>query len=141
MDTRKKEDPRPQSGAPASSRDDAIDEAIAESFPASDPPANTVETAVRLGPEALVAEVVDNTALHRFELSIGAGAATLIYKREPGALRLVHTEVPAEVRGQHLGEALVLAAVGVARREQREVVAICPFARAYLEKHPEVLGR
>lgn len=32
------------------SYDEKIDEAIEETFPASDPPANTVETGIRIGP-------------------------------------------------------------------------------------------
>jgi len=32
------------------SYDDKVDEAIEETFPASDPPANTVETGARIGP-------------------------------------------------------------------------------------------
>ena len=30
--------------------DEKVDEAIEETFPASDPPANTVETGIRIGP-------------------------------------------------------------------------------------------
>jgi predicted GNAT family acetyltransferase len=53
---------------------------------------------------------------------------------------LVHTEVPPALRGRHLGDTLVKAAFDHARAERLRVVAVCPFVRAYLRKHPELAG-
>ena len=80
--------------------------------------------------------VTDNPALHRFELAIDGQTAFLIYDRTPDALRLIHTEVPEAFRGRRFGEALVKAAVEAGRSEGRRIVAVCPFVRAYLRKHP-----
>jgi predicted GNAT family acetyltransferase len=115
-----------------------LDEALEESFPASDPPANTVETGVRLGFTSPVPPVTNNTALRRFELTIGDGTAFLVYDRTPDSLILVHTEVPAPFRGEHVGEALVKAAIEYGRAEHLRIVAVCPFAKAYLRKHPHL---
>jgi predicted GNAT family acetyltransferase len=80
--------------------------------------------------------VTDNPQASRFELAVGDQVAVLVYKRTPSSLVLVHTEVPPPFRGHHLGEALVKAAIDAARAEGLQIVAVCPFARAYLRKHP-----
>jgi predicted GNAT family acetyltransferase len=120
---------------PRKTDDKALDEALDETFPASDPPANTVETAVRPSPAASAAAVIDNRELTRFELHVGPAVAFLLYERSATSLTLVHTEVPAELRGQHAGDALAQAALDAARREGLAIVAICPFVRKYLRTH------
>jgi hypothetical protein len=122
---------------PTSKREQAIDEAVEESFPASDPPANTGETGIRTG-EVPVPDsgVVDNQAQKRFELTVDGHVAYLIYERAHDTLTLVHTEVPEQLRGRRIGETLVKAALETARAAGLRIVAICPFARAYLHKHP-----
>jgi len=115
----------------------ALDETIDESFPASDAPGNTVETGIRLGVPA-PAPVADNREASRFELTVDGQTAVLRYERTPTSLVLVHTEVPPALRGRHLGDALVRAALDHAHAQRLRVVVVCPFARAYLRKHPEL---
>jgi len=86
--------------------------------------------------------VTDNRQASRFELVVGGDqVAVLVYKRTPSSLVLVHTEVPPPFRGRHLGEALVKAAIDAAHAEGLQVVAVCPFVKAYLRKHPEPGGK
>jgi len=119
-------------------RDDKLDEALEESFPASDPPANTVHTGVLVEkPDTQADEVTDNREASRLELPKDGDVAYLKYERRGGTLVLVHTEVPATLRGHHLGDRLVKAALDAARAERLRVVAVCPFVRAYLRRHPE----
>jgi len=80
--------------------------------------------------------VVDNQALKRFELTIDGRVAYLVYERTHGTLTLVHTEVPEELRGRRIGETLVKAALEAARAAGLRIIAVCPFARAYLRRHP-----
>jgi predicted GNAT family acetyltransferase len=80
--------------------------------------------------------VIDNREANRFELAIEGQTAFLDYERTRDALRLIHTEVPAAFRGRHFGETLVKTALDAARAEGRRIVAVCPFVRAYLRKHP-----
>jgi predicted GNAT family acetyltransferase len=114
----------------------ALDETIDETFPASDAPGNTVETGIRVG-EQPPPPVTDNRAANRFELTVDGQTAVLQYERTPESLVLVHTEVPPALRGRHLGDALVRAALDHAHTERRRIVAVCPFARAYLRRHPD----
>ncbi len=116
--------------------DRRIDEALEESFPASDPPAATGETGVRVGdPEPLPA-AIDNTRAQRFELVVDGDTSFLTYQRAGDTLTLLHTEVPERLRGHHLGDALVKAALDAAAAEGRRAIVVCPFARAYLHRHP-----
>jgi uncharacterized protein len=118
--------------------DDKLDETIEETFPASDAPGNTVETGViaRLPATELLSQISDNPGRNRFELTVDGHTAFLAYERTKDALTLVHTEVPVELRGRHLGEALVERALEIGRREGLRIVVVCPFARAYLRRHP-----
>jgi uncharacterized protein len=139
--------------------DEKLDEALEETFPASDAPANTVETGIAVGevspPSAAggsgtdpvagnardsalrhaIDAVVDNKTSDRFELAADGAMAFLVYKRTHDALALIHTEVPVVCRGQGLGEALVEAALQSARSEGLRVIPICPFAKAYILRH------
>jgi predicted GNAT family acetyltransferase len=82
-------------------------------------------------------DVVDNAALSRFELVVDGQTAVLLYERTAGSLRLIHTEVPAALRGRGLAEQLVKAALDRGHAEGLRIVAICPYVRAYLKKHPQ----
>lgn len=86
-------------------------------------------------------KVVDNRAESRFELDLDGALAELIYRRRADRLVLVHTEVPAAMSGQGIGGRLVKAAVDRAATEGLTVVPLCPFARRWLERHPESAGQ
>ena len=81
--------------------------------------------------------VTDNQALSRFELPVNGQTAVLTYERRSGAMKLIHTEVPEPYRGRGFGQMLVKAALAQARAEGLSVIAVCPFVRAYLRKHPD----
>jgi len=117
--------------------DQELDEAIEESFPASDPPANTVEIGVvpRELPPTSETALVDNRTRSRFELVIDGQTAFLDYKRSPLGLTLVHTEVPENLRGRGFGTTLVKRAVEIGRAEGLRIIAECKFAKAILRKH------
>jgi predicted GNAT family acetyltransferase len=119
------------------STDAKLDEALEETFPASDPAANTVETGIRTGelPPSFDGSVRDNRTRNRFELSVNGETAFLVYERTNQTLTLIHTEVPPAERGHHVGEALVEAALQAARSAGLRVIVLCPFAKAYLRRH------
>ena len=117
--------------------DSKVDEALEQTFPASDASAYTVETGIRIAipPATEIGDVTDNTAQSRFELNVDGHVAYLEYERTPNTLTLLHTEVPPEIRGRHIADRVVEAALAIGRSEGRRLVVICPFARAYLRRH------
>lgn len=85
-------------------------------------------------------DVVDDSAAHRFVLDTDGHRAELVYRRVGDRLVLVHTEVPDALGGRGIGGRLVRAAVDSARIRGLTVVPECPFARQWLERHPDVAG-
>ena len=83
--------------------------------------------------------IVDNTSEHRFETQGEGDRAELVYERTPHALILVHTGVPDSMRGGGVGGELVKFALAEARCSGLRLVVRCPFAKAYLQRHPELL--
>jgi uncharacterized protein len=82
--------------------------------------------------------VVDDPTNHRYVYEAEGHLAQLVYERDGDRLRLVHTEVPEALGGRGIGGELVRAAVTRAAADGLTVVPSCPFARSWLEKHPDV---
>jgi uncharacterized protein len=84
-------------------------------------------------------EPVDDEAEHRFELTVDGHTAFLEYRQVGRRLVLIHTEVPDALEGRGIGGQLVRAALARAQRDDLTLVPRCPFARSWLERHPDVL--
>jgi uncharacterized protein len=82
-------------------------------------------------------QVIDNSKKARFEVSIDGDLAELTYRRRGDRLILVHTGVPEELGGRGVAGQLVQAALAKATAEGLTVVPLCPFARSWLERHPD----
>src|SRR5436190_21936234 len=88
--------------------------------------------------ESPEATVENNPAARRFEAHVGADVAFLTYRvQNDGTLTLLHTEVPAALRGGGIGASLAHAALEHARAQNRRVIVRCPFVSKYIERHPE----
>ena len=81
--------------------------------------------------------VVDSPEARRFELRVDGQLAELTYRFDGDRMVLVHTGVPPELEGRGLGGELVRAAVDHAAERGIILVPSCPFARRWLEKHPD----
>lgn len=81
--------------------------------------------------------VTHNEARGEFEIILGDEKAVLQYRRTANSITLIHTEVPQADRGRGLGNQLIRAALDFAHFNQLKVVPVCPFVKAYLQKHPE----
>ena len=85
--------------------------------------------------------VTDNTEASRLEIHADGEVAELIYRTRAGKLVLIHTGVPDSLGGRGLGGRLVLGAIGKATHEGLTIVPLCPFARGWLERHPDEAAR
>jgi predicted GNAT family acetyltransferase len=82
--------------------------------------------------------VVDNPAELRYELEVGGViAGVLRYRTEPGLVVLVHTDIDPAFEGRGLGGRLVGDTLDDIRARGLQVVPLCPFAAAYIRRHPE----
>ncbi len=85
--------------------------------------------------------VSDSEENSRLEIHADGELAELIYRTRAGRLVLVHTEVPDALGGRGLGGDLVKAAIDKAAAAGMTVVPLCPFARGWLERHPDEAAR
>lgn len=85
-------------------------------------------------------EVVDHPDEHRFTYVEGGHEAELVYRAGGGELILIHTGVPDALGGRGIGGRLVQAAVDRARETGETLVPWCPYARSWMEKHPDALA-
>ncbi|MEM7733443.1 MAG: N-acetyltransferase [Pseudomonadota bacterium] len=58
-----------------------------------------------------------------------------ISKVSPSLVIADHTYVPDEMRGRGVAQALAAQLVADAREKGQRIVPLCPFVRAYAEKH------
>jgi predicted GNAT family acetyltransferase len=82
-------------------------------------------------------EIVNNSAHHRYELTVDGHLAATYYKISDGVITFVHTEVPPELGGRGIGSQLIKGALDQVRSEGLKVIAECPFVKAYIGKHPD----
>ena len=83
--------------------------------------------------------VRDNPDLSRFEAYVdGRLAGFSAYELSDGVITFTHTEVDDEFEGQGVGSALVRRELDVVRAPGgRRVRPLCPFVRAWIDKHPD----
>jgi predicted GNAT family acetyltransferase len=82
-------------------------------------------------------DVTDNPAQHRFELAVDDHIATSQYSLKDGVIAFMHTEVPEALAGKGIGSKLIKGALDQVRGRGLTVVALCPFVKAYIEKHAD----
>lgn len=85
----------------------------------------------------MLGPVRNNTAQERYELEIDGVTAFILYSREPGQVKLNHTEVPSQLGGRGVGSALAKGTLELVRSEGLKVIPHCDFIAGYIDKHPE----
>jgi uncharacterized protein len=82
--------------------------------------------------------VADHPDLERYEITAdGEVAGFTQYRRRPGLIAFVHTEVDSRFEGRGLASRLIGSALDEARDAGLLVLPFCPFVNAYISKHPE----
>ena len=81
--------------------------------------------------------VRNNTALGRFEQDVGGGVSFATYRLSPRAITIMHTEVPAAMRGSGVGSQFIRRVLEEVRAQGLKVVPQCSFVRAFMTKNPE----
>lgn len=83
-------------------------------------------------------EVADNPDKRRYEVTVDGEVAGASYYRDADGVRIVtHTEVADEFEGQGVGSRLIAGALDDIRARGLRVTPLCPFAAAYIKRHPE----
>jgi uncharacterized protein len=84
-------------------------------------------------------QISDDAEAGRFEARSGGELVGWIDYRPAGASVIIaHTEVLEGHEGQGLGGTLVRAVLDRLTADGRTVIPTCPFATAYLHRHPEL---
>jgi uncharacterized protein len=63
--------------------------------------------------------------------------AIAAYQLEEGKIVFTHTIVPKAIEGRGVASKLIKAALDSSRDRGLRVVPLCPFVKAYIERHPE----
>ena len=87
----------------------------------------------------IVIEREDGPTKGRYVIRIDGHEAEMTYSKA-GEKRIIidHTGVPDALRGLGLGPLLVTRGVEDARKEGKKIIPLCPFAKGYIERHPEL---
>jgi predicted GNAT family acetyltransferase len=81
--------------------------------------------------------VTDNEVTHQYEAWLDGELARLEYRRTGDRIVFTHTEVPSTIERRGIGSELVRVALDDAKAQGLQVVPVCPFVRAYIQRHPE----
>lgn len=81
--------------------------------------------------------IINNPDKNRFEASTLAGTAVTDYMKVGNTLIFTHTEVPEALEGQGIASKLVKFALDYVRENKLTASPLCPFVKAYIERHPE----
>jgi predicted GNAT family acetyltransferase len=81
--------------------------------------------------------VVDNQAQHRFELTENGLTAFADYHIHGDRVTIPHVEAPEALRGTGAAGRLMEGMVERIRADRRKILPLCPYAVAWLKRHPE----
>ena len=84
-------------------------------------------------------DVTDHPEAHRYEARDADGTVLgfSAYRRSGDVVVITHTEVDDDQEGRGVGSVLVRGALDDIRASGRTVRPLCPFVRAWIDRHPE----
>ncbi|QZH76690.1 MAG: N-acetyltransferase [Erythrobacter sp.] len=81
----------------------------------------------------------DGASKGRYHMIVDGVEAEMTYSRASKTLVIIdHTDVPDALRGRRVGERMVRQAVNDARSEGFAIIPLCPFAKAQIDRNPEL---
>lgn len=83
--------------------------------------------------------VVDNAEAGRFEMDVEGHTAFAEYRRIDNSIVVTHTEVPRELRGRGVGQALARGVLDTIRAQGADVIPLCPFLASFIRENREYL--
>ena len=84
--------------------------------------------------------VSDNPDAQQFEITADSEPAGIAaYRRKPGIIAFIHTEIDPKFAGEGLGGELVSAALDNVAAEGIDVLPFCPFVNKYISEHEQYL--
>ena len=82
--------------------------------------------------------IIDNPDQHRYEIRVPDELAGFVqYRRRPGLIAFIHTEIDPRFEGKGLGSQLIAGVLDEARSAGVSVLPFCPFVNGYIARHPE----
>lgn len=81
--------------------------------------------------------LINNEAIHNFEIFVEGHRAFIDYKQKENKVYLIHTEVPAELKGKGVAEAIVEKTFIYLEERNLKIVPLCTYVGVYLKRHPE----
>jgi hypothetical protein len=81
--------------------------------------------------------VIDNVERHRFELTEQGQTGFADYRLGNGVLVIPHVETPPALRGGGMAGRLMQGVVDHVRARSLRIAPLCPYAAAWLSRHPE----
>lgn len=81
--------------------------------------------------------VAHNTAAKRFEVVVNGKTAYSKYLLAGNKMVIEHTEVPVGLEGRGIAGRIVRTELEYARAQKLVVLALCPYAKAFIGRHPE----
>jgi hypothetical protein len=82
-------------------------------------------------------QVVDNPERSRFELQEQGLVAFADYRLQGDRMVIPHVEAPPALRGTGTAGRLMTGALDLIRERGLQVVPVCPYAAAFIRRHPE----
>lgn len=82
-------------------------------------------------------DIKQNTQENRFEVDVEGKLAVVEYMDRPDKIVFTHTEVPVGLEGKGVGSALAKHVLDYAKKQGKKVLPLCPFIKAYIQRHPE----
>ena len=80
---------------------------------------------------------MDNAERGRFELTEQGLTAFATYRLDQDRVAIPHVEAPPALRGQGTAGRLMTGLLEIIRDRGQKVVPICPYAIAFIKRHPE----